>query len=347
MRKILTLLIAVFAAISLQAQTSGTCGDNLNWSYNESTKTLTITGSGAMTDYAAAADRPWHTFRADVESIVLPDGLTNIGAYAFQGCQMANLTFPESVTSIGEAAFRECYALTSIDLPKGLATIGKETFGFCRRLTNVTIPNSVTSLGIQAFYQCYKLQSVTIGSGVTTIPEWAFYNDTLLTTVVLPEGVTTIEAQAFGRCRHLSSINLPESVTFVEGAGASAFAECNALAKPLYNSHLFAYMPQSFEGEFGVPYGINVINNNAFYGCTQLTAITIPATVDSIGDAAFPFAIKFINLLNPTPAKLGGSLGVGSDAKIMIPYSAWTYYSDSYWSSYNTRFKEGYYSIFT
>ncbi|MBQ9339011.1 MAG: hypothetical protein IJS13_01615 [Paludibacteraceae bacterium] len=59
--KLLTLLLAFAAVLSLHAQTSGSCGDNLNWSYNETTKTLTITGSGAMTDYAAAADRPWHT----------------------------------------------------------------------------------------------------------------------------------------------------------------------------------------------------------------------------------------------------------------------------------------------
>ena len=77
MRKLFTLLIAVFAAISLQAQTSGTCGDNLNWSYNESTKTLTITGSGAMTDYAAEADVPWYSVRSEILSISLPNGLHN------------------------------------------------------------------------------------------------------------------------------------------------------------------------------------------------------------------------------------------------------------------------------
>mgnify|MGYP003466717984 FL=1 len=323
MRKLFTLLIAVFAAIGLQAQTSGSCGGNLNWSYNETTKTLTITGTGAMTDYAAAADRPWHTFRADVESIVVPDGLTNIGAYAFQGCKMVNFTIPESVTSIGKyafyyctaltaivvpegvttigrSAFDYCHALASINLPEGLTSIGQRAFAVCKSLATISIPSTVTTLGQYTFAWCYNLQSATIGGGVTTIPQWAFFNDTLLNTVVLSEGLDTIDYNAFYACKRLSSINLPESVTSVKG---SSFSECNAIAEPLYNSYLFAYMPQTYEGGYAVPNGISVISSMAFIDCANLTSVILPASIDSIGYGAFVgnSSLKYFTLLTPIP----------------------------------------------
>ena len=366
MRKLFTLLIAVFAAIGLLAQTSGTCGDNLNWSYNETTKTLTITGSGAMTDYAAAADRPWHTFRADVESIVVPDGLTNIGAYAFQGCKMVNFTIPESVTSIGKYAFNYCTALTAIDipagvttigrsafdncnalasinLPEGLTSIGQRAFAVCKSLATISIPSTVTTLGQYTFAWCYNLQSATIGGGVTTIPQWAFFNDTLLTTVVLSEGLKTIDYNAFYACKRLSSINLPESVTSVKG---SSFSECNAIAEPLYNSYLFAYMPQTYEGGYAVPNGISVISSMAFIDCANLTSVILPASIDSIGYGAFASnsSLKYFTLLTPIPPKTDAENGPSRvfsseymPTAVFIPSAeAYTAYSGtSYWNSFS------------
>ena len=319
MRKLFTLLIAVFAAIGLQAQTSGSCGDNLNWSYNETTKTLTITGSGAMTDYAAAADRPWHTFRADVESIVVPDGLTNIGAYAFSGCKMVNFTIPASVTSIGKYAFNYCSALTAIDIPAGVTTIGRSAFDYCnalasinlpegltsigqrafavcKSLATISIPSTVTTLGQYTFAWCYNLQSATIGGGVTTIPQWAFFNDTLLNTVVLSEGLDTIDYNAFYTCKRLSSINLPESVTSVKG---SSFSGCNATA-----------------------------------------------SIDSIGYGAFASnsSLKYFTLLTPIPPKTDAENGPSRvfsseymPKMVFIPSTeAYTAYSGtSYWNSFS------------
>ena len=366
MRKLFTLLIAVFAAIGLQAQTSGSCGDNLNWSYNETTKTLTITGSGAMTDYAAAADRPWHTFRADVESIVVPDGLTNIGAYAFSGCKMVNFTIPASVTSIGKYAFNYCSALTAIDIPAGVTTIGRSAFDYCnalasinlpegltsigqrafavcKSLATISIPSTVTTLGQYTFAWCYNLQSATIGGGVTTIPQWAFFNDTLLNTVVLSEGLDTIDYNAFYTCKRLSSINLPESVTSVKG---SSFSGCNAIAEPLYNSHLFAYMPKSYEGGYAVPNGISVISSMAFIDCANLTSVILPASIDFIGYGAFASnsSLKYFTLLTPIPPKTDAENGPSRvfsseymPKMVFIPSTeAYTAYSGtSYWNSFS------------
>lgn len=362
-QKLFTLLIAVFAAIGLLAQTSGTCGDNLNWSYNETTKTLTITGSGAMTDYAAAADRPWHTFRADVESIVVPDGLTNIGAYAFQGCKMVNFTIPESVTSIGKYAFYYCTALTAIDIPagvtsmgnfafnrcsalvsvnlhEGLTSIGVAAFSGCQALTTINLPTGVTSLGEEVFGGCTALTNITIPGTLSTIPTRAFSNDTLLTTVVLSEGVTAIQYNAFYKCKRLSSINIPESVTSVAGG---AFDTNHAIAEPLYNSHLFVYLPGSYEGEYVVSNGISVIAGYAFKDRANLTSVILPASIDSIGTGAFAgvSSFKYLTLLTPTPPKHDYVVFSSTymPKMVFVPsaeaYTAYT--GDSFWNSASYR----------
>ena len=344
MRKLFTLLIAVFAAIGLQAQTSGTCGDNLNWSYNETTKTLTITGTGGMTDYANQTDVPWYNVREEIEKVSLPDGLTNIGARAFYYCKnLTSINIPESVTSIGRSAFDNCNVLVSVNLPEGLTSIGQRAFALCKALTTITIPSTVTTLGQYTFAWCYNLQSATIGGGLTDIPQWTFYNDTLLTAVVLSEGLKTIDYNAFYACKRLSSINLPESVTSVKG---SSFSECNAISEPLYNSHLFAYMPKSYEGGYAVPNGISVISSMAFIDCANLTSVILPASIDSIGYGAFASnsSLKYFTLLTPIPPKTDAENGPSRvfsseymPKMVFIPSTeAYTAYSGtSYWNSFS------------
>ncbi len=395
MRKLLTLFIAVFAAISLQAQTSGTCGDNLNWSYNETTKALTITGTGAMTDYAAAADRPWHDWREDIESVSLPEGLTNIGAYAFYRFRaLTSVSIPSTVDSIGRYAFYYCDQLPSITLPQNLHKINIYAFGLCSALETITIPNNVTqlpravcysckglesislpegllSIGGYAFYQCRKvknlsipstvvsignsafrqmaqLQSISLPDGLTTIDTYTFALDSALTTIQWPANLKSICEYAFNNCISLTSVTLPESV---DSVGTRVFSQCSGLTEPVRNSHMLVCMPISTVGEYAIPHGIKTIAPYALYGCTGLTTLTLPETVDSIGLYAFrstmnSSSLHYINFLSSTPAKKAGSIGgVGTNGKMMIPYGAlYAYRSDNDWGIFNQYYKEGYYS---
>ena len=69
------------------------CGDDLYWSFNSSTGTLTITGSGAMDDYASLDDQPWAAVRDQIKKISLPERLQDIGTWAFSGCRgLTNVT---------------------------------------------------------------------------------------------------------------------------------------------------------------------------------------------------------------------------------------------------------------
>ena len=113
-----TLILLVFMVACLfllpttaQAATvaSGTCGDNLTWTLDD-TGILTFSGTGAMADYSASdAYAPWWEWRNVITSIILQPGVSNVGGHAFKYCSnVTSVTLPESVTSIGDRAFAEC-----------------------------------------------------------------------------------------------------------------------------------------------------------------------------------------------------------------------------------------------
>ena len=179
-----------------------------------------------------------------------------------------------SVTTIGESAFYNCSRLTSVTIPNSVTMIGNYAFWDCKGLTSIEIPNSVISIGMRAFDFCSGLTSVTIGNSVTTIGD-----------------------EAFEYCRGLTSITLPNSVTWI---GENAFYNCS-LTSPVYNANCFAYMPETYKGEYIIPNGIEQIADRAFFRCDGLTSVTIPYSVKTIGDYAFASCsqLKSVTILNP------------------------------------------------
>ena len=127
---------------------SGTCGPNLNWSFDSYTGKLTITGSGKMYDYYG--DNPWvdgdysnnpwaeEGFCSEILSVSLPKGITSIGNYAFYGCSaLTSITLPSKVKTIGEGAFVMCEGLKSITIPKSVSKINEYAFTVCETLKHV------------------------------------------------------------------------------------------------------------------------------------------------------------------------------------------------------------------
>ncbi len=170
--KLLLSAMILSMSLSLFAQ-SGTCGDNLTW--NLSDGTLTISGTGAMTNYTLSSNAPWYSYKSSISTVIIEDGATSIGERAFSNCiGLTSITIPNSVTSIGDNAFYNCGSLTSITIPNSVTTIGNYAFQYCIKLTSITIPNSVTSIGDAAFSNCSRLTSVTIGNSVTSIGNNAF-----------------------------------------------------------------------------------------------------------------------------------------------------------------------------
>ena len=173
-------LMAVFLCVVLfigNAPTiyaaEGTCGDNLTWSFDGST--LTITGSGAMDNYTEENPAPWHEFRSQIIGLSLPEELTRIGTRAFAECSgLSVVNVPGTVQIIGESAFLECSSMTMLTLNEGIRTIGQCAFEQCKFLADVRLPDSLINLGNHAFYMCESLTYVTIPSYVKTIGSGVF-----------------------------------------------------------------------------------------------------------------------------------------------------------------------------
>ena len=149
MKQIYILLIALLMSLSANAEKSGSCGPNLKWLLTDD-GVLSISGKGEMDDYRFS---PWRY--SGVKRIIIGDGVTTIGQFAFRGCSsLTSVTIPNSVKTINGSAFSDCSFLTSVTIPNSVTTIGKNAFSYCKSLISVTIPNSVTTIGVGAFRTC-------------------------------------------------------------------------------------------------------------------------------------------------------------------------------------------------
>ncbi len=160
----------------------------------------------------------------NVETLLLPEGLTQIGEMAFQYCtRLQKVSFPQSLERIEYEAFRGCAPLQEISLPEGLTHLGYGAFADCSNLKEVSIPESVQSFGVSMFARCSRLQSVSFPEGFTTIPEHTFSSCTKLSQVSLPDSLRCIEMNAFHGCKSLKQISLPEGLQYI---GEKAFSSC-------------------------------------------------------------------------------------------------------------------------
>ncbi|MBO4800967.1 MAG: leucine-rich repeat protein [Bacteroidaceae bacterium] len=255
-----TALLAV-TGMSANAQTSGSCGDNATWEY-EST-TLTISGTGAMADYAYG-EAPWAAFAETMTSLVIEEGITSIGNNAFAGCENLNsVTYPASgFTSIGDYAFSGA-KVKSPNLPRTLTHLGTGAFSGSQA-KYVSIPASLKTISDFAFESCANLESVGIFDGVEEIGESAF-DGCAFTVITIPGTVKTIGGGAFMSNTALESVYIGAGVKTI---GDAAFQGCTGLkeigiggkSKPALGEAVFTEDDGTTLLDieaFYVPYGVN------------------------------------------------------------------------------------------
>ena len=296
MKKQLLLFLAAILPMMASADASGTWGENLTWTYVETTHTLTISGEGSMANcdnYGSYgySRSPWYSYGEEMTKAIIEDGVTSIGDNTFFGCSgLTSITIPDGVTSIGSYAFFGCSGLTSITIPDGVTSIGSYAFSGCSGLTSITIPDGVTSIADNTFRYCSGLTSITIPNSVTSIGDDAFFGCSGLTSITIPDGVTSIGSDAFAFCSGLTSITIPNSVTSIGDDAFFSTAWCDNQPDGLVYAGKVAYMyigTMPNNTKIVLEEGTTEIARRAFFGCSGLTSITIPNSVTSIGDDAF------------------------------------------------------------
>ena len=217
-RTLMTLVVCCLLLIGLPLlghaaetpATSGTCGENLTWTFDAATGTLTISGTGRMDDFGPwgedGVNRPsWEQYDYRIQSVIIEEGVTSIGKRAFEGCDMTSIELPGSLTHIEDSAFVLSY-LRSITIPGSVVYMGKGLFGESS-LRYLVIDEGVTEIGAGAFAGCTDLESVTLPQSLTTIGDEAFHNLIgEMASITIPANVTKIGAGAFAECYELDEI---------------------------------------------------------------------------------------------------------------------------------------------
>ena len=159
MKKLLSMIFVLMPLMSM-AKVGGSCGQNVTWSYESSTGTLTIKGQGAMKDYALDTT-PWYSYRKNIKNVKIIGGVTKIGDCALSNCSsLIAIVIPYGIKNIGNFAFHKCTSLKKIDIPNSVKYIGNCAFSGSSALSSVTIPNSVVDIGEGAFYSCPNLKTI-------------------------------------------------------------------------------------------------------------------------------------------------------------------------------------------
>ena len=317
------------------AATSGDFGVNncLHWKVTSTftSKTLTITGTGAMPDFDFPHGNlaPWWNYEAlgmnaiseidfdikgNLKRVIIGDGVTNVGDYALFCLPAATqVTLPESVTRIGRYGIAMCSALTGMSIPKSVTEIGD--FGLAGNgLTAVTLPDGLQSLGRGAFDTCASLTNTTLPAAITAVPGKCFADCTKLLNVKYAGTVTAIGDLAFESCKSLVTAPIPATVTEL---GASAFTGCTALTDVTLPAGVTAIPDGCFQGcialkDMKLPGTVTRVGHNTFTGCTALGDVRCygaPPTVQPAGAAEHSFEPAIVTIhYNPDPV-YGWTLG--------------------------------------
>lgn len=301
MKKLIFFLLNVCIGINIvfADDYTGLCGENLYWQYYPSDGVLEIKGYGPMTQYDDEYDVPWHSYMSAVSVIKLPQGLTSISAYAFEGgYSVREVSIPQSVKSIGEESFAVCRDLFNLDVPNGVKYIGKDAFQFVPNISyhgsaygspwgascvNGYIYENIIyrSASKTSLVKCNNSFSgrVIVPSETTIIEEDAFSNCTLVTEIFVPSTVLNIHEKAFNCCFALTRIEVDEQNPNYCSVDGVLFNKDKTILK--------LYPPNKSGITYNIPHSVITLGTAAFSECKNIQTITIPEEVRFIHDECF------------------------------------------------------------
>ena len=298
--------------------------DRVLWSYDADAKTLTISGSGEMIDYATMTARPWHEHRLSATRLVISDAVTRIGDYAFFDYRL----------------------LPSIDIPASVKHVGKSAFAYCSSMESLTIGSGVTSIDLNAFSDCTATTDVYCYADPTKL-SWNDGNKNDFKT----DGSTrchVFEASAWSGFSETVNIafagdligsDAPSRLLWsYDDAGTLTFSGTGDMRSSGFSS---GYPWDDYRNNITnvvLGEGMTSIGMSAFYGCNSLTSVDIPASVTSLEGMTFAYCANLatVNVYAPSCASKFFDFSVdASDRKIYVfADKVDAYRNAENWSSY-------------
>ena len=276
-------------------------------------------------------------------SVVIGNGVESIGNNAFLDCiALTDVKIPSSVWIIGAYTFSRCESLTSIVIPNGVTSIGKGAFSECTSLTSIVISDSVTSIGDYAFYYCRRIADVYYSG---TAVEWESIsvgasnsNLTDSTRYYYSENAPTIEGNFWHYVGDVvtawPAYVAPEAPTYSQGLEFTLNEDGKSYSVTGMGTctDTEIIIPSTYEGK-----PVTAIGEMAFFGddmddlnastitlLHNITSITIPNTVTTIGMGAFAYCTSLASIEIPnsvTSVSEGAFAGCSSLTSIVIPDS--------------------------
>ena len=268
------------------------------------------------------------------------DGITNIRNWAFYNyTNLTSITIPDSIINIGQYSFQGCTGLNNIIIGDGVTNIDYSAFQNCTNLTNIIIPDNVISINEYAFSGCTNLTSITIGNGVQTLIRAAFQNCYNLTEINF--NATNMN--------DLSAGNVIFQQAGSSSTGIVVNIGANVIKIPRYLFYSYrgsstTLRPKIIAVNFLGNSQCENIGTGAFYGCDDLTNITIPSSVTNIGSEVFYgcTALTNITVLSTLPPTLANTNAIPNNVTtIYIPAGTLSaYQSATNWSNFTDKFVE-------
>lgn len=219
---VFSLLLCFFIPLNIEAKKKP-FGNGLYWEMTDN-GILIISGNGDMINFKGSGDSPWYSNRNKIHKVIIEEGVTSIGSFAFTGKYQKDyifeeISFPSTLKKIELSSFCDNKNLRALKFNEGLEYIGYNAFFSCSGLTKIEMPNTIKEIGENCFFNCKNLTELTLSNNLHTISEESFAECKNLSNIVIPPGVEKIEKQAFMGCKG-TMIQMPIGVKHI---GSQAF----------------------------------------------------------------------------------------------------------------------------
>jgi len=271
------------------------CGEDCSWSITDGT--LSITGTGAMSDYSQTQLPPWYDDKDSITTVEI-DGVESVGAFAFYGFDAIEefTAAADSIKSIDVYAFYGCSAMRKVTLPASLTAIHANAFNGCLSMEEfdvdaentkfssadgVLFQKRTSGLALYMYPPAKDATTYEIPAEAVSIIFNGFRYASKLTSIKIHKDLDSISPGSF-----IGTSSLEEFIVAQDSPYYYSDTKALVYKKGIVSKYLFRYPPAADGDSYTIPDGTSDIDESAFED-SELKSITFPSSVKIVNDRAF------------------------------------------------------------